>query len=77
MTTEFNTGEVDVAGGRLVSWDDREVPFDLMITIPPHAVAHFEGETLENIRRLLDGRELEPSFDGHTNCFIETAFHKG
>ena len=109
VTTEFNTGQVDGAGGRLVSWDDREVPFDLLVTIPLHggstivsrspglgdeigfvpvdratlqadaaanvfaigdatnvptskagSVAHFEGETLvENIRRFLDGRELE------------------
>jgi sulfide:quinone oxidoreductase len=41
------------------------------------SVAHFEGETLvANIQRLLAGRELEASFDGHTNCFIETGFHK-
>ncbi len=126
VAAEFNTGQVDGNAGKLVSWDDREVPFDLLVTIPLHggaefvgrspglgdelgfvivdretlqaevapnvfaigdatnvptskagSVAHFEGETLsENIRRLLDGRELERSFDGHTNCFIETGFHK-
>ncbi len=126
VTTEFNTGQVDGAAGRLISWDDREVEFDLLVTIPLHggseiiarspglgdeigfvpvdrttlqadaapnvfaigdatnvptskagSVAHFEGETLvENIQRFLEGRELEASFDGHTNCFIETGFHK-
>jgi sulfide:quinone oxidoreductase len=126
VTTEFNTGQADGAGGRLTSWDDREVPFDLLVSIPLHggseivarspglgddlgfvavdrgtlqsdaapnvfalgdaanvptskagSVAHFEGETLVvNIRRFLEGRELEASFDGHTNCFIETGFHK-
>jgi sulfide:quinone oxidoreductase len=126
VTTEFNTGEVDGAGGRLISWDDREVAFDLLVTIPLHggselvgrsprlgdelgfvavdrgtlqsdvapnvfaigdatnvptskagSVAHFQGETLvPNIRRFLDGRELEAAYDGHTNCFIETGFHK-
>jgi sulfide:quinone oxidoreductase len=126
VITEFNTGQVDGRAGRLVSWDDREVPFDLLVTVPLHggaefvsrspglgddlgfvlvdpatlqseaapnifaigdatnvptskagSVAHFEGETLvENIVRFLDGRALEPSFDGHTNCFIETGFHK-
>ena len=126
VITEFNTGQVDGEGGKLVSWDDREVPFDLLVTIPLHggaefvgrspglgddlgfvlvdpatlqaqaapnvfaigdatnvptskagSVAHFQGETLAaNIVRLLDGRELESSFDGHTNCFIETGFHK-
>jgi len=126
VTTEFSTGQVDADGGRLISWDDREVPFDLLVTIPLHggcdfvgrspglgddlgfvivdretlqadvapnvfaigdatnvptskagSVAHFQGETLvENIQRFLAGRELEPSCDGHTNCFIETGFRK-
>jgi len=126
VTTEFNTGQVDGAAGRINSWDDRQVAFDLLVTIPLHggsqliarspglgdeigfvavdratlqsgaapnvfaigdatnvptskagSVAHFEGETLvANIQRFLRGRELEASFDGHTNCFIETGFHK-
>ena len=126
VTTEFNTGQVDGDAGKLISWDDREVEFDLLVTIPLHggfdyvsrsaglgddlgfvtidrgtlqaevapnvfaigdatnaptskagSVAHFQGETLvENVRRLLDGEPLESSFDGHTNCFIETGSHK-
>jgi len=41
------------------------------------SVTHFEGEVLvENIRRYLAGDPLDASFDGHTNCFIETGFHK-
>jgi sulfide:quinone oxidoreductase len=126
VITEFNTGQVDGDAGKLLSWDDREVEFDLLVTIPLHggfdyvsrspnlgddlgfiavdpgtlqadaapnvfaigdatnaptskagSVAHFQGETVvANIRRLLDGQELESSFDGHTNCFIETGFHK-
>jgi sulfide:quinone oxidoreductase len=126
LVTEFNTGEVDGSGGRLVSYDDREVPFDLAVVIPVHSgasyvaaseglgdtldfvrtdphtlqsiaapnifaigdaadlpaskagsVTHFEGEVLvENIARLLAGQELDASYDGHANCFIETGFHK-
>jgi len=126
LVTEFNTGEVDGAGGRLIGYDEREVPFDLLVTIPVHSgaeyvgrspglgddldfvptdertlqskvrpnifaigdatsvpaskagsVTHFEGETLtENVRHFLAGRDLEPGFDGHANCFIETGFHK-
>ncbi len=41
------------------------------------SVTHFEGEVLcDNIRRFLAGHELDSSFDGHTNCFIETGFNK-
>jgi sulfide:quinone oxidoreductase len=36
LVTEFNTGEVDGAAGRLVSYDGREVPFDLAVVIPLH-----------------------------------------
>jgi sulfide:quinone oxidoreductase len=43
--TEFNTGEVDGAGGRLVSFDEREVPFDLLVTVPLHGGADFVGRS--------------------------------
>ena len=126
LVTDFNTGEVDGAAGRLVSYDDREVPFDLLVTVPLHggadyvgrspglgddlgfiptdpatlqskvkpnvfalgdatnvptskagSVTHFEGEVLtENVRRFLAGEELEASYDGHANCFIETGFDR-
>ena len=126
LATEFNSGEVDGPGGRLVSYDGREIPFDLAVVIPLHSgatyvgrspglgdevdfvptdehtlqakaapnifvigdaanvptskagsVTHFEGETLVgNVRRFLAGEPLEAGFDGHTNCFIETGFHK-
>jgi sulfide:quinone oxidoreductase len=126
LVTEFNTGEVDGPGGRLVGYDGREIPFDLAAVIPLHggaayvgrspglgdeldfvptdehtlqskaapnvfvigdaanvpaskagSVTHFEGETLVgNVARFLAGEPLEPGFDGHANCFIETGFHK-
>lgn len=41
------------------------------------SVTHFEGEVLvENIVRFVQGRELDASYDGHANCFIETGFSK-
>jgi sulfide:quinone oxidoreductase len=36
LVTEFNTGEVDGVGGKLVSYDEREVPFDLAVVVPVH-----------------------------------------
>ncbi len=124
LVTQFNTGEVDGPGGRLVSYDGREVGFDLAVVVPLHggapyigrspglgdalnfvttdrntlqakaapnifvigdatdvpaskagSVAHFEGDVLvDNVRRYLAGEPLEPRYDGHTNCFIETGF---
>ena len=41
LVTEFNAGEVDGEGGRLVSYDGRELPFDLLVTIPLHGGAAF------------------------------------
>jgi sulfide:quinone oxidoreductase len=41
LVTEFATGEVDGAQGRLVSWDDRELDFDLLVTVPVHEGAPY------------------------------------
>jgi sulfide:quinone oxidoreductase len=126
LVTEYNVGEVDGAGQRLVGYDGRELPFDLAVMVPLHggaeyvgrspglgdelnfvptdehtlqsharpnifvigdaaslptskagSVTHFEGETLtDNILHFLAGEALQQSFDGHTNCFIETGYHK-
>ncbi|WP_284740388.1 type III sulfide quinone reductase, selenoprotein subtype [Amycolatopsis sp. RTGN1] len=126
LVTEFNTGEVDGTGKRLISYDGREVAFDLAVVVPLHggasyvehtpglgdefgfvpadphtlqsnarpnifvigdaaalptskagSVTHFEGEVLaRNVARFLAGDELDAGFDGHTNCFIESGFHK-
>jgi sulfide:quinone oxidoreductase len=45
METEFAAGEVDGEGGRLVSYDEREVPFDLLVTIPLHGGAEYVGRS--------------------------------
>ncbi len=41
LVTEFNTGEVDGSAGKLVSYDEREVPFDLAVVVPLHNGADF------------------------------------
>ena len=41
------------------------------------SVAHFQSEVLtDNIVRFIDGKQLQPDFDGHANCFIETGHGK-
>ena len=41
LVTEFAVGVVDAGGGRIVSWDEREVPFDLLVTVPLHGGAQY------------------------------------
>ena len=45
IETEFNTGRIDGAAGILTSYDDREVPFDLLVTVPVHKGAAFIGRS--------------------------------
>jgi sulfide:quinone oxidoreductase len=41
LVTEFNSGEVDGVGGKLRSYDGRELDFDLLVTIPLHGGAAY------------------------------------
>jgi sulfide:quinone oxidoreductase len=41
LVTEFNAGEVDGVGGKLSSYDGRELDFDLLVTIPLHGGAGY------------------------------------
>ena len=41
LVTEFNAGEVDGVGGKLVSYDGRELDFDLLVTVPLHGGAPY------------------------------------
>ncbi len=59
VETDFNTGRVDGAARKIVSWDDREVPYDLLVSIPLHGGAAF----------------LEPSGIGNEMGFVRTDRH--
>jgi sulfide:quinone oxidoreductase len=45
LLTEFNAGRVDGEAGVLASWDEREVPFDMLVSIPLHQGAEFVKHT--------------------------------
>jgi sulfide:quinone oxidoreductase len=45
QVTEFNLGEVDDAGGRLISYDEREVDFDLAVVVPLHGGQPYVGRS--------------------------------
>jgi sulfide:quinone oxidoreductase len=57
LVTEFNTGEVDGAGGTLRSYDGRALDFDLLVTIPLHGGADY----LERTPGLADAMGFVPT----------------
>jgi sulfide:quinone oxidoreductase len=125
VVADYNVAKIDNEQHKLVSWDEKEVNYDLLVTVPTNmgdaaiersglgdelnlvatnrhtlqskqrenifvigdatdltsskagSVAHFESEVLEeNILRYAKGKPLEPQFDGHASCFIESGYHK-
>ncbi len=59
LVTEFTLGEVDGQGGRLVSYDEREVPFDLAVVVPLHGGAAYVGRS-EGLGDELDFVPVDP-----------------
>jgi len=45
VETEFAAAEVDAEGKKLRSYDDREIPYDLLVTVPVHKGASFIEES--------------------------------
>ena len=123
---EFMIEHVDPDARKIVSYDEQELEYDLLISVPLNmgadmvarselgdvlnfipvdkhtflspkydnmfvlgdaasiptskagSVAHFAVDTFsENFLRYIDGLEMQPTFDGHANCFIESGFGKG
>ncbi len=46
LEPEFNAGEVDGPSGKLISWDERVVEFDLLVSIPVHVGQDYVGRSL-------------------------------
>lgn len=126
VVPDFMIEHVDPDAKKIVAYDEQEVDYDLLVSVPLNkgsdligrsglgdelnfipvdkhtflspkyanifvlgdaaavpaskagSVAHFAVDTFaENFMRYIDGLELEPLFDGHANCFIESGFGKG
>lgn len=45
LVSDFSAGRVDGEAGVLYSWDDREVPFDLLVSVPMHMGAEYVGRS--------------------------------
>jgi sulfide:quinone oxidoreductase len=125
VVTDFAIGRIDNDRRAIVSWDGREVGYDLLVTVPTNtgdaamehsglgdelnfvatdpatlqskqhanifvigdatdlpsskagSVAHFQSEVLtENIVHYINSEPLEPEYDGHANCFLESGYGK-
>lgn len=123
---DFYLERIDNDKKTVVSYDEREIPFDCLVTVPVHkgnpvigrsglgdemdfakahkytlqaqdhanifvigdagnfptskagSVVHFQADVLtENLMCAIENRPLTGSFDGHSNCYIETGFGKG
>jgi sulfide:quinone oxidoreductase len=126
IETDFLAERIDTDSKTLVSYDEREIPFDLLVTVPLHmgadyvarsglgddlnyvpvdkhtllsrahdnifavgdasdiptskagSVAHFSVDVFAgNFCQHVAGQPMTGSFDGHTNCFIESGNGKG
>jgi sulfide:quinone oxidoreductase len=126
VVPDFLVEHVDTEAKKLVHYDETELEYDLLITVPLNkgddliarsgigdelnyvpvdkhtflsnahdnifalgdtaavptsksgSSAHFAVDCFaENFLRYVDGLEMLPSYDGHTNCFIESGFGKG
>lgn len=125
VSTNFNIWRVDNENRKIISWDNREIPFDVLITVPTNmgdevfarsgmgdelnfiptdkytlrarnyenifvigdatslpshkigSVVHFEANVLfRNLQDIIDDHEPSASYDGRTNCFIDTGYGK-
>ncbi len=121
IETDFMVERIDSEAKKLVSYDEREVPFDLLVTVPLNmgadyvarsglgdelnyvpvdkhtllskahdtifaigdasdiptskagSVAHFAVDIFTgNFLQHIAGKPMTGSFDGHTNCFVES-----
>ena len=71
VEAEFNAGEVDAERKVLRSWDEREIPFDLLITIPTHMGAKFiEASGLGDELAFVPTEKETLLAQGHDDIFV-------
>ena len=71
VESDFVVERIDDAAKALVSYDERTVPFDLLVTVHVNAGADFVGRSgLGDELNHVGGRPLTHACDGHVNCFV-------
>jgi sulfide:quinone oxidoreductase len=71
VETEFNTGEVDGDAKTLVSYDERKIPYDLLVSVPTHMGASFiEASGLGDELAFVPTDHHTLMADGHDHIFV-------
>ncbi len=69
--TDFGTGEVDAAGHKLVAYDEQEIPYDLLVSIPVHGGAQFvEDSGLGNELGFVPTHQSTLQAKDHEDIFV-------
>ena len=71
VETEFNAAEVDAEGHVLRSYDEREIPYDLLVSVPTHMGAPFiEASGLGDELAFVPTHQHTLLADGHDDIFV-------
>ncbi|MDH3745717.1 MAG: FAD-dependent oxidoreductase [Acidobacteriota bacterium] len=71
LETEFNAAEVDAEGHVLSSYDERRIPYDLLVSVPTHMGAPFiEASGLGDELAFVPTDHHTLLAEGHNNIFV-------
>jgi sulfide:quinone oxidoreductase len=71
LESEFNAAEVDAEGRVLSSYDERQIPYDLLVTVPTHMGAPFiEASGLGDELAFVPTDHHTLLAEGHDNIFV-------
>ena len=71
LVAEFNTGRIDNENKKLVSWDEREIDFDLLVTVPTNKGADYIGTSgLGDELNFVPTDKHTLQAAGHENIFV-------
>ena len=71
LTTEFNIARVDNDEKKIVSWDETEIPFDVLVTIPTNmGDAAIERSGMGDELNFIPTDPQSLRAKGHSNIFV-------
>lgn len=71
LVAEFNTGRIDNENKKLISWDEREIDFDLLVTVPTNKGADYiDNSGLGDELNFVPTDKHTLQAVGHENIFV-------